>query len=67
MIAPASLSFATTSASFAGTRFLEFAPFSWFASDQRAYLRLIIIGVIILLLVMLRPQGLLGERVADRA
>jgi ABC-type branched-subunit amino acid transport system permease subunit len=47
---------------FAGTRFLEFAPFSWFASDQRAYLRLIIIGVIILLLVMLRPQGLLGNK-----
>jgi len=47
---------------FAGTRFLNFAPFSWFASDERAYLRLIIIGAIILLLVVLRPQGLLGKR-----
>jgi len=47
---------------FAGTRFLDFAPFSWFASDQRAYLRLILIGLIILLLVMLRPQGLLGNK-----
>jgi ABC-type branched-subunit amino acid transport system permease subunit len=47
---------------FAGTRFLDFAPFSWFASDQRAYLRLIIIGLIILLLVVLRPQGLLGNK-----
>jgi len=47
---------------FAGTRFLDFAPFSWFASDQRAYLRLIIIGLIILLLVLLRPQGLLGNK-----
>jgi branched-chain amino acid transport system permease protein len=47
---------------FAGTRFLNFAPFSWFASDERAYLRLIIIGAIILLLVVLRPQGLLGNK-----
>jgi branched-chain amino acid transport system permease protein len=47
---------------FAGTRFLNFAPFSWFASDERAYLRLIIIGAIILLLVVLRPQGLLGKK-----
>jgi ABC-type branched-subunit amino acid transport system permease subunit len=47
---------------FAGTRFLDFAPFSWFASDQRAYLRLIIIGLIILALVVLRPQGLLGKK-----
>ena len=47
---------------FAGTRFLNFAPFSWFASDERAYLRLIIIGTIILLLVVLRPQGLLGNK-----
>jgi branched-chain amino acid transport system permease protein len=47
---------------FAGTRFLNFAPFSWFASDQRAYLRLIIVGLIILVLVLVRPQGLLGNR-----
>ena len=47
---------------FAGTRFLDFAPFSWFASDQRAYLRLIIIGLVILVLVVWRPQGLLGRK-----
>jgi ABC-type branched-subunit amino acid transport system permease subunit len=47
---------------FAGTRFLDFAPFTWFASDERAYLRLIIIGVIIVVLVLWRPQGLLGNK-----
>jgi branched-chain amino acid transport system permease protein len=47
---------------FAGTRFLNFAPFSWFASDERAYLRLIIIGLVILVLVVVRPQGLLGNK-----
>jgi branched-chain amino acid transport system permease protein len=47
---------------FAGTRFLDFAPISWFASDQRAYLRLIIIGLVIIVLVVWRPQGLLGRR-----
>jgi branched-chain amino acid transport system permease protein len=47
---------------FAGTRFFGFAPFSWFASDQRAYLRLILIGLIIIVLVLVRPQGLLGKR-----
>jgi branched-chain amino acid transport system permease protein len=47
---------------FAGTRFLDFAPFTWFGSDQRAYLRLIIIGLIIIVLVLVRPQGLLGNK-----
>ena len=47
---------------FAGTRFLNFAPFTWVASDERAYIRLIIIGLIIIVLVVLRPQGLLGKR-----
>ena len=47
---------------FAGTRFLDFAPFSWFGSDERAYLRLIIIGLIIVVLVLVRPQGLLGNK-----
>jgi len=31
-------------------------------SAQRAYLRLIVIGVVIIGLVVLRPQGLLGRR-----
>jgi ABC-type branched-subunit amino acid transport system permease subunit len=47
---------------FAGTRFLDFAPFTWFGSDQRAYLRLMIIGLVIIVLVLVRPQGLLGNR-----
>jgi ABC-type branched-subunit amino acid transport system permease subunit len=47
---------------FAGTRFLNFPPFTWVASDERAYIRLIIIGLIIIVLVVLRPQGLLGNR-----
>lgn len=47
---------------FAGTRFLNFPPFTWVASDERAYIRLIIIGLVILVLVVLRPQGLLGNR-----
>ncbi len=47
---------------FAGTRFLNFAPFTWFGSDGRAYLRLIIIGLIIVILVLVRPQGLLGNK-----
>ena len=47
---------------FAGTRFLDFAPLSYLDSAQRAYLRLIVIGVVIIGLVMFRPQGLLGRR-----
>jgi branched-chain amino acid transport system permease protein len=47
---------------FAGTRFLDFPPFSWFGSDERAYLRLIIIGFVIVVLVLVRPQGLLGNK-----
>jgi len=47
---------------FAGTRFFDFAPFSYFGSADRAYLRLMVIGVIIVLTVLLRPQGILGKR-----
>ena len=47
---------------FAGTRFLDFAPLSYFDSAQRAYLRLIVIGVVIIGLVLFRPQGILGRR-----
>ena len=47
---------------FAGTRFLNFPPFTWVASDERAYIRLIIIGLIIIGLVVFRPQGLFGNR-----
>jgi len=47
---------------FAGTRFLDFAPLSYLDSAQRAYVRLIVIGVVIIGLVVFRPQGLLGRR-----
>lgn len=47
---------------FAGTRFFDFAPFTWFESAERAYLRLIVIGLLIIGLVLFRPQGILGRR-----
>lgn len=47
---------------FAGTRFFDFFPFSLFESAERAYLRLIIVGVILIALMLVRPQGLLGRR-----
>ena len=47
---------------FAGTRFLDFQPLSSLDSPQRAYLRLIVIGLVIIGLVVFRPQGILGRR-----
>jgi branched-chain amino acid transport system permease protein len=47
---------------FAGTRFLDFAPLSSLDSAERAYIRLIVIGLVIIGLVLFRPQGLLGRR-----
>jgi branched-chain amino acid transport system permease protein len=47
---------------FAGTRFFDFWPFSGLASADRAYLRLIIIGLLLIGLMYFRPQGLLGRR-----
>lgn len=47
---------------FAGTRFLDFPPLSWFDSAERAFLRLIVIGLILIALVAFRPQGLFGRR-----
>jgi branched-chain amino acid transport system permease protein len=47
---------------FAGTRFLDFAPFSYLDSAERAYVRLMLIGLVIVGLVLARPQGLLGKR-----
>jgi branched-chain amino acid transport system permease protein len=47
---------------FAGTRFLDFPPLSHLDSADRAYLRLIVIGLVIIGLVLLRPQGILGNR-----
>jgi ABC-type branched-subunit amino acid transport system permease subunit len=47
---------------FAGTRFLDFRPLSYLDSADRAYLRLIVIGLVIIGLVLVRPQGILGKR-----
>ncbi len=47
---------------FAGTRFLDFQPLSSLDSADRAYLRLIVIGLVIIGLVVFRPQGILGRR-----
>jgi branched-chain amino acid transport system permease protein len=47
---------------FAGTRFLDFEPFSSLDSAERAYVRLIVIGLVIIGLVVFRPQGILGRR-----
>jgi branched-chain amino acid transport system permease protein len=47
---------------YGGTRFFDFAPFSWFDSAERAYLRLMMIGLALIGLILFRPQGLLGRR-----
>jgi branched-chain amino acid transport system permease protein len=47
---------------FAGTRFFTFEPFSLLDSAQRAYVRLIIIGLVLIGLMLFRPQGILGRR-----
>jgi len=47
---------------FAGTRFFDFAPFDLLDSADRAYVRLILIGLILIALMLFRPQGLLGKR-----
>lgn len=47
---------------YSGTRFLNFYPLSLFDSGERAYLRLILIGLLLIVLMALRPQGLLGNR-----
>jgi ABC-type branched-subunit amino acid transport system permease subunit len=50
---------------FAGTRFLDFWPLSLFSSGDRAYLRLIFIGLALIVLVIWRPQGIFGNRRED--
>jgi ABC-type branched-subunit amino acid transport system permease subunit len=47
---------------YAGTRFFDFPPFSLMDSADRAYVRLIIIGLVLIGLMYFRPQGLLGRR-----
>jgi ABC-type branched-subunit amino acid transport system permease subunit len=47
---------------YSGTSFLNFYPLSLFDSGDRAYLRLILVGLLLILLMAIRPQGLLGNR-----
>ena len=47
---------------FAGTRFFDFAPFTYLDSADRAFARLVIVGLILILLMAFRPQGIFGKR-----
>lgn len=47
---------------FAGARFFDFAPFSYLESAERAYVRLIVIGAVLIGLMAFRPQGIFGKR-----
>ena len=42
--------------------FLNFFPLSLFDSGSRAFLRLFLVGLLLVLFMALRPQGLLGSR-----
>lgn len=47
---------------YAGTRFLDFWPLSLIESGDRAFLRLAVVGIALILLMAFRPQGLFGRR-----
>jgi branched-chain amino acid transport system permease protein len=47
---------------FAGTRFFNFKPFTYLDPAQLAYLRLMVIGAILIALMAWRPQGIFGNR-----
>jgi branched-chain amino acid transport system permease protein len=47
---------------FAGTRFLDFWPLNELDSAERAFLRLIVVGLILIGLMAFRPQGIFGKR-----
>lgn len=47
---------------YAGTRFLEFFPFSYLDSTERAYVRQMIIGALLIGFILFRPQGIVGRR-----
>src|SRR5262245_6145131 len=47
---------------YTGTRFLDFYPLSLIDSGSRAFLRLFLVGLLLVLFMALRPQGLLGSR-----
>jgi ABC-type branched-subunit amino acid transport system permease subunit len=47
---------------YSGTRFLNVFPLSLFDSGSRAFLRLFLVGFLLVLFMAFRPQGLLGDR-----
>jgi len=47
---------------YSGTRFLSFFPLSLVDTGERAYLRLLIVGLVLVLLMAVRPQGMFGKR-----
>jgi branched-chain amino acid transport system permease protein len=47
---------------YSGTRFLNFFPLSLIDSGSRAFLRLFLVGALLVLFMALRPQGVLGNR-----
>lgn len=47
---------------FAATRFLDVWPLTQLDSAERAYLRLIVVGLILIGLVAFRPQGMFGRK-----
>jgi branched-chain amino acid transport system permease protein len=47
---------------YSGTRFLNFFPLSLIDSGSRAFLRLLLVGFLLVLFMAVRPQGLLGNR-----
>jgi branched-chain amino acid transport system permease protein len=47
---------------FAGVRLINFPPFSWLTSGQQSYLRLVIIGLVLIWLMLRRPQGIFGKK-----
>lgn len=47
---------------YSGTRFLNFFPLSLFDSGSRAFLRLFLVGGLLVLFMAFRPEGVLGNR-----
>lgn len=47
---------------YGSTRFLEFWPITLLSSPERAYLRIFLIGFVLVLLMVKRPQGIFGKR-----
>ncbi|MBI1773925.1 MAG: branched-chain amino acid ABC transporter permease [Proteobacteria bacterium] len=47
---------------YSGTRFLNFFPLSLIDSGSRAFLRLFLVGFLLVLFMAVRPEGMLGNR-----